>query len=166
MPQPPDNVLLSPDGLHWWDGASWWPLETPPLNEPLTFNRLANSVRVLLASWATLLLGSAAVYSVIEHTPYLDSIYWAVVTATTLGYGDLSPHTASGRILTAFLISSTVFLLIPLITANLTSKLIVNRDAFTHEEQEEVKGALRELLRRVEAGNPDAYRASRSPSGE
>jgi hypothetical protein len=23
MPTPPDNVLLSPDGRHWWDGTRW-----------------------------------------------------------------------------------------------------------------------------------------------
>jgi voltage-gated potassium channel len=41
-----------------------------------------------------------------------------------------------------------VFVFIPTITANLASKLIVNRDAFTHEEQEEIKAA----LIRIEAG--------------
>ena len=44
--------------------------------------------------------------------------------------------------LTIGLICSTVFIFIPTITANLASKLIVNRDAFTHEEQEEIKSAL------------------------
>jgi voltage-gated potassium channel len=43
------------------------------------------------------------------------------------------------------LICLTVFIFIPTITANLAAKLIVNRDAFTHEEQEEIKGALRRL---------------------
>lgn len=44
-----------------------------------------------------------------------------------------------------------VFLLIPTITANLASKLIVNRDAFTHEEQEEIKDSLRTILARMDA---------------
>jgi voltage-gated potassium channel len=43
------------------------------------------------------------------------------------------------------LICLTVLIVIPTITANLAAKLIVNRDAFTHEEQEEIKGALRRL---------------------
>jgi voltage-gated potassium channel len=161
MPEPPDDALMAPDGLHWWDGTSWWPLEAAPARPPVTFNRMANSVRLLLVLWGSLLFGSAAIYAVTEKVSYLDSVYWAIVTATTLGYGDLSPHTVAGRTLTAVLISLTVFLLIPLITANLASKLIVNRDAFTDEEQEEVKGALRELLRRIETGNPDAYRVGR-----
>jgi voltage-gated potassium channel len=44
-----------------------------------------------------------------------------------------------------------VFLFIPTITANLASKLIVNRDAFTHEEQEEIKLTLQAILARLAA---------------
>lgn len=109
---------------------------------------MANSVAVLIASWAALLFGSAVAYGQFEHASLLDGLYWSVVTATTLGYGDFSPHSGAGKALTAFLISVTVFFLIPTITANLASKLIVNRDIFTHEEQEEIKAALRELLAR------------------
>lgn len=81
-------------------------------------------------------------YSVVESTGFLDAIYWAIITATTLGYGDFSPHTGGGKVLTIGLICSTVFIFIPTITANLASKLIVDRDAFTREEQEEIKTAL------------------------
>lgn len=151
MPDVVSERIICPDGRHEWDGARWWPVEAPANRPDSRFNRMANSVRLLSTAWFVLLFGSAAVYAITEHVHYVDSVYWAIVTATTLGYGDLSPHTAAGRTLTAFLISATVFLLIPLITANLASKLIVNRDAFTDDEQEEVKGALRELLRRQNA---------------
>ena len=32
-----------------------------------------------------------------------DGIYWAIVTMTTVGYGDLAPHSAMGKLLASFL---------------------------------------------------------------
>jgi len=37
-------------------------------------------------------------------TSLAASIYWAVVTLTTVGYGDIVPHTPLGRLLTSVLI--------------------------------------------------------------
>jgi voltage-gated potassium channel len=118
------------------------------------FVRLANSVRLLFLSWAAMLLVSAVLYDWFEGQSFIDGVYWSIVTATTLGYGDFSPHTGAGKVLTGVLISITVFFLIPTITANLASKLIVNRDAFTHEEQEEIKEGVRELLQRSKPRDP------------
>ncbi|EMP5336914.1 potassium channel family protein [Citrobacter freundii] len=32
------------------------------------------------------------------------SVYWAVVIMTTVGYGDITPHTMAGRVLASLLI--------------------------------------------------------------
>jgi voltage-gated potassium channel len=74
-----------------------------------------------------------------------DALWWAVVTASTVGYGDISPTTLGARIIAAVLISVMVLLVVPLITAHFASKLIVNNDAFHHDEQEELKSNLRRV---------------------
>lgn len=48
-----------------------------------------------------LLTGSYA-YSLVEGWNYLDSTYFVVMTATTIGYGDFVPKTDLGKIFTIF----------------------------------------------------------------
>lgn len=121
------------------------------------FTKVANSPGRLLAAFIVTLTTSSIVYSISESANLLDSLYWSVVTATTLGYGDFAPSTGPGKVLTSILICLMVFLFIPTITANLASKLIVDRDVFTHEEQEQIKDGIEDLRRTlasiVERGN-------------
>ncbi|WGK69363.1 ion channel [Candidatus Haliotispira prima] len=59
---------------------------------------------IFLPSYSTL---SVAVYLLERHgrdshfRTLLDSFWWAIVTASTLGYGDIVPHTVGGRVLAA-----------------------------------------------------------------
>lgn len=108
--------------------------------------RIANSPQLLLMVFLVTMLAASVLYMISEGTSFLDSVYWSLVTATTLGYGDFSPHSAFGKVLTSCLITFTVFVMLPTITANVAAWLIVNRDAFTHDEQEQIKGDLREVL--------------------
>jgi len=54
-------------------------------------------------------IGGAVIY-VFEYkvnqniTSFFDAIYWSLITISTVGYGDISPVTSQGRILTMFLI--------------------------------------------------------------
>jgi voltage-gated potassium channel len=105
---------------------------------------LANSPRTLLLAYSILIVVCGTLYDRFEpDTTFGDSIWWAVVTASTVGYGDISPETWQARVMAGILISAMVLLVIPLITAHFASKLIVNNDAFHHEEQEELKANLR-----------------------
>ncbi|WP_308184660.1 potassium channel family protein [Limosilactobacillus fastidiosus] len=44
------------------------------------------------------LLISAAMYSVSEKTSFSNALWWAITTASTVGYGDISPKTTIGRV--------------------------------------------------------------------
>ncbi|GIF36013.1 potassium channel family protein [Actinoplanes xinjiangensis] len=105
---------------------------------------LANSPKKLLLAYSILIVVCGTLYDRFEKgMSFGDSVWWAVVTASTVGYGDISPKSWQGRVMAGILISVMVLLVIPLITAHFSSKLIVNNDAFRHEEQEELKENLR-----------------------
>jgi voltage-gated potassium channel len=113
---------------------------------------LANSPRTLILAYTMLIVVCGSAYHHFEKSAsYGDSLWWAIVTASTVGYGDISPKTWEGRVLAGILISVMVLLVIPLITAHFASKLIVDADAFRHEEQEELKQNLRRVRVLLEA---------------
>ena len=59
-----------------------------------------------------LLLGSGmVVYHLVEGWGWLDAAYFCVVTAATVGYGDIHPVTPYGRLFTIFYIILGVSLL-------------------------------------------------------
>jgi len=130
--------------------------------------RIANSAKATVFSFLLLILVSAVLYSQFENRGVGDSIWWAVVTASTVGYGDTYPTHAAGRILAGTLISAMVLLVVPLITAHFASKLIVDQDAFRHEEQEEIKAnlrAIRAAIERMEATERGRSDRPVAPSG-
>lgn len=133
---------------------------------------LANSPRTLMLSYLILIVVCAILYRFFEDdVTFGDSLWWAVVTASTVGYGDISPETWQARVMAALLISLMVLVVVPLITAHFASKLIVDTDAFGHEEQEELKTNLRqvrtlleELAQREGITVPDSATQPAAPS--
>lgn len=89
----------------------------------------------LILLFLGIIVSGGLLYSLFEHQGILKGFWWACVTAFTVGYGDVVPVTLAGRILGIILMSLTVFVIVPLITARIATKMIVNDDAWTDEEQ-------------------------------
>ncbi len=75
-----------------------------------------------------------------------DGIWWALVTITTVGYGDTVPVSIEGRIFASVLIVAGV-VLFSLLTANISAFLI---DQHTDEDDEIIADALDALEQRIE----------------
>jgi voltage-gated potassium channel len=58
--------------------------------------------RLLLAMALAALITGTAFYHLVEHLSWLDAYYFSVITLATVGYGDITPHTAAGKIFTTF----------------------------------------------------------------
>jgi voltage-gated potassium channel len=105
--------------------------------------------------YAALLLIAAVLFMMFEGQGFLASFYWAGTTATSTGYGDISPKTVAGQVLAFVLMHLSIFGIAPLIVVRLIDRLNENRDAFTHEEQELILArltAIEKLLRDRESG--------------
>jgi voltage-gated potassium channel len=59
-----------------------------------------------------LLVAGTVGYQILEGLSAFDALYLTVITLTTVGYGDIHPHTAAGRTFTMFLLLGGVFTLL------------------------------------------------------
>ena len=109
------------------------------------FGKATDTLGELLLIYVAFLLISAGVFSFAEGKTYIDSLWWACVTATTIGYGDIFPVTLTGRIVGVVLYHVVIFVIVPLTTARLASTMIVNNDVFDHHEQEQMKGDIADI---------------------
>jgi voltage-gated potassium channel len=90
-------------------------------------------IRIFLTLFSIVFVYAGLIYQV-EHTTnpevfryFFDALYFAIVTMTTVGFGDVVPMSENGRIITVLMIVTGVILL-PLQISDLTKALLKNKD--------------------------------------
>lgn len=109
--------------------------------------------KVLALTLATTLVSvytfAVTAYAVCDGKGIGDSLWWGLMTFTTVGYGDQYPTSVLGRVGGIALVMVAVFIVLPTMTALIASRLIHNEHEWTNDEQEEVKRLVREIHEKV-----------------
>jgi voltage-gated potassium channel len=85
-------------------------------NSQKTLEQIRDNIRyerVVLAAIGFIILG-ATFYHAVEKLSWLDAFYFTVMTIATVGYGDIAPKTAAGKVFTMLyiLIGITIFVVL------------------------------------------------------
>lgn len=70
------------------------------------FLHMNGLIYVIYLNIASIALGAVAIYTLekgVTVQTFTDALWWSFVTTTTVGYGDISPSTAGGRVVAAVL---------------------------------------------------------------
>ncbi len=59
-------------------------------------------VRYIVGVGLTVLAVGVVFYHFVENLSWLDSVYFCIITLTTIGYGDIVPRTDAGKVFTIF----------------------------------------------------------------
>lgn len=110
------------------------------------FLNTRNFIKVLYASIVLILL-SSALYSYAENVPFTESFWWALVTATTVGYGDISPASPLGKIAAIILMFLGIGF-IGLLTSTITDYFNKQDEP---EQDEDLHQKINHLIEKVES---------------
>lgn len=100
--------------------------------------KATNTIFEVFVIYAILLVLGAVGFAYFEQKSFGDGLWWAAVTATTTGYGDLSPATLPGRIVGFFLMNVTLLFVLPILITRMCGALIEDTHKFTDEEQRQL----------------------------
>lgn len=115
-----------------------------------------NGFIYLVITTVILILIAAEIYSVAENVNYMNSLWWAIATTTTVGYGDISPHTEIGRFIAVVLMILGIGL-IGSVTSTVTAFFVDEKNDKEKDdlqkELQDIKLELKELRKALTKGN-------------
>ncbi|MCW2738356.1 potassium channel family protein [Nocardioides sp.] len=81
-------------------------------------------VLLILAIW----VGCSLTYAVLEGKGPIESLWWGIVTGSTVGYGDFYPSSTTGRAVGAVLIVS-MLVLVPIAIGHVIANLVFDKES-------------------------------------
>lgn len=82
-----------------------------------------HSFNILISTVILTLLIGTLFYNYVEGWSVLDSVYFSVITLTTVGYGDLVPITDAGKIFTMFYVFLGIGIIFAFIRASTARRI-------------------------------------------
>lgn len=96
-----------------------------------------------LAACSFLTVVWGLLFAAAEHQPLTTGLYWSVITASTVGYGDVTPRTPDGRLI-AVLAAVTA---IPLYSASVGLFIGGVAAQVMHDVRDDIKAHVEERLK-------------------
>ena len=93
------------------------------MREPPTVRAAA---KVIVTATAVVVVVGGVLMRLLDHSEYSNiwvGMWWALQTVTTVGYGDVTPHHRSGRIIAAFVMLEGVAF-VTIVVASITSTFV------------------------------------------
>ncbi|TNF53919.1 two pore domain potassium channel family protein [bacterium] len=90
-------------------------------------NSLGSRLRIFMIILLIIVVVGTAGFMITEGLSFADAFYFSIVTVTTVGYGDISPMSNSGKILSIFLILTGVGTFLGVV-ANATEMLLQKQE--------------------------------------
>ena len=92
------------------------------------------TVKAILSLTIAIILFAAFSYMYIEGWDFIDALYFAVMTISTVGYGDITPQTNIGKLFTILYVISGMGVFVALVTR--IANNVLRQSAISYEADE------------------------------
>jgi voltage-gated potassium channel len=104
------------------------------LQDPASIRR---AMAVIVTATAIVVIGAGILMRIVDHKEYASvwvGMWWAIQTVTTVGYGDVTPAHANGRIVAVFVMLEGIAFL-AIVTASITSTFVERATRERHKDE-------------------------------